>query len=198
MASSRKGNGMSSELIPVGRASGLIFPAGATHDMLNEPLGPYRLTLAELAALPISKERRALRLDIRRLESALWTVDVEKHGLVRITPEDDLAQPINHLMPGVYIREMHLFAGLLVVGKRHAQQHFNIVSKGRATVTTEMGTQMIAGPCQFMGNAGTKRALWVHEDMVWTTIHRTDATTLEQAEAELMIAEPLIELRRAA
>ena len=43
-----------------------------------------------------------------------------------------LAQPVNHIMPGVYIREMHLFAGLVVVGKRHAQQHFNIVTKGPA------------------------------------------------------------------
>jgi hypothetical protein len=177
-------------------STALTFPTGSTYDMLAEPLGPYRLTLAELAALPISAERRQLRLAIRRLEQALWSMDAE--GMVRITPDHDLAQPRHHIMPGVYIREMHLFKGLCVVGKRHAQQHFNIVTKGKATVTTEMGTQLIEGPCQFMGNAGAKRALLVHEDMVWMTVHKTNATTLEEAEAELMIAEPMIDLRRAA
>lgn len=166
--------------------------------MQNEPLGPYRLTLADLAALPVPAERRRLRTEIRRFELTLHAMDHEAHGLVKLDERHDLAQPRHHIMPGVYIREMHLFAGLVVVGKRHAQQHFNVISKGRATVTTEWGTQVIEGPCQFMGNAGTKRALWVHEDMVWTTIHKTNATSLEEAEAELMIAEPLVQLLRAA
>lgn len=174
----------------------LTFPTGSTYDMLAEPRGPYRLTLAELAALPISAERRQLRLSIRRLEQAMWSMEVE--GMVRITPDHDLAQPRHHFMPGVYIREMSLFKGLCVVGKRHAQQHFNIVTKGKATVTTEMGTQLIEGPCQFMANAGTKRALLVHEDMIWMTVHQTNASTVEEAEAELLIDEQLIDHRRAA
>ena len=119
------------------------------------------------------------------------SVNAARHGLVVIREDHDLAQPRHHIMPGVYIREMHLFAGLVVVGKRHAQQHHSIISCGHATVTTEMGTQNIEGPCQFMSPAGTKRALWVHEHMIWTTVHRTDATSLEEAEAELMIAETL-------
>lgn len=171
----------------------LIFPAGSTYDMRNEQLGPYRLSLAEFERLPVSTERRELRQAIRRLESAMWTADVEKHGLRRIGPDHDLAEPRHHIMPGVYIREMHLPAGLVVVGKRHAQQHFSIISCGVATVTTEMGTQVIHGPCQFMSPAGTKRALKVHEGMIWTTVHRTNASSLSEAEAELMLAEPMLE-----
>lgn len=159
--------------------------------MRSEPGGPYRLTLAELHALPVSAERRHLRAAILRFEAALRSHTPA--GFVKVTPEHELAQPRNHLMPGVYIREMHLVPGLWV-GKRHAQQHFNIISSGIATVTTEMGTQLVDEPMQFMAPAGTKRALWVHERMVWTTVHRTDAESLEEAEAELMIADPILEM----
>jgi hypothetical protein len=147
--------------------------------------------------MPVPAARRDLRQAIRRLEATLWTAQVEQHGFERITPDHPLAQPRNHLIPGVYIREMHLAPGLWV-GKRHAQQHFSIITCGRAHVTTELGTHLVDGPMQFMSNAGTKRALWVHEPMVWTTVHRTDAATLEEAEAELMIAEPLLEFAEAA
>lgn len=162
--------------------------------MRTEPLGPYRLTLAELEAMPVSAERRQLRQAIRDLESTLRNLDADKHGMVKIDEHHELAQPTHHIMPGVYIREMHLFPGLVVVGKRHAQQHFSIITHGSATVTTEAGTQVIQGPCQFMSPAGTKRALWVHEPMVWMTVHRTDATSLEEAEAELMISEEVLEM----
>lgn len=178
-------------------STALTFPAGPEYDMRNEPLGPYRLTLAQLHALPVSAERRAMRRQIARFEAAMMAFDPAAHGLVRMLPDHPMAQPVLHFMPGVLMREMHLFAGLVVVGKRHAQQHFSIISCGRATVTTEAGTQVIEGPCEFMSPAGTKRVLAVHEDMIWTTVHRTDATNIEDAEAELMLAEPALELAEA-
>jgi hypothetical protein len=37
--------------------------------------------------------------------------------------------------------------------------------------------------------AGTQRVVIVHEDMVWTTIHRTDKTDKDEAFADLFMDE---------
>lgn len=171
----------------------LAFPIGREYDMTRET-GPAALTLAQFHAMPVGVERLRQRRAIDALEARMRRIDAAAHGLVKIEQEHDLAQPILHWLPGILVREMHLFAGLFVVGKRHAREHLSIISCGRATVMTERGWQVIEGPCQFKSPAGTKRALLIHEDMIWTTVHRTDATTIEAAEADLMLAEtPLLE-----
>jgi hypothetical protein len=158
-------------------------------DMLNQPRGPYRLTKAEFEALPVPAAQLERRAAIRQLEEKLWTADLPT-GYERITPEHAVAQPGNLVTPGVYVRVLRMKAGLRVVGKRHAQEHISIISQGRATVMTEEGRQELVAPCEFVSPAGTKRFVWVHEDMVWTTIHRTDKTDMAGIEAELIIAEP--------
>jgi hypothetical protein len=140
---------------------------------------------------PIQQDRRTA---IREFEKALVTADFTGTGHERVLADDPKAQPRLLWTPGILMRIMPLKAGTRVTGKRHAQEHGNIVSGGRATVYTEEGVTEVIGPCEFISPAGTKRMLVIHEDMVWTTVHRTDAKTLEEAEAELIIYEPLLEL----
>lgn len=158
-------------------------------DMLAQPRGPYRLTPAEFEALPVSAQQAERRQAIRDLEAALWAADLSGTGQERITPEHEVAQAGHFLSPGIYVRVLRMPAGLRVVGKRHAQEHISIVSCGRATVMTEEGRQEIVGPCEFISPAGTKRFVWVHEDMVWSTIHRTDKTDIHEVEADLIMTE---------
>lgn len=152
-----------------------------------------RLTLAEFEALPVPDIQRERRQAIRDLERALHAANFDGTGYERILPEHDIAQPTHFHTLGIYVRVLRMKAGLRVIGKRHAQEHVSIISCGRATVMTEEGRQEIAGPCEFVSPAGTKRFVWVHEDMVWTTIHRTDKATMSEIEADLIIPE-LLEL----
>jgi hypothetical protein len=163
-------------------------------NMLAQPRGPYRLSPVEFLAMPVSALQMERRISIKRLEESLWTVDLAGTGYERITPEHEIAQPGHFLTPGIYVRVLRMRAGLRVVGKRHAQEHVSIISCGRATVITEEGLQVIAGPCEFVSPAGTKRVVHVHEDMVWTTIHRTDKTDLAEIEAELILPELELEM----
>jgi len=95
--------------------------------------------------------------------------------------------PINHhFAPGVYAREIHLPAGHVVVGKIHKHAHLNIISKGMVLVSTEAGTEELTGPCIFTSYAGTKRAVLILKDTIWTTIHVTQETDLEKIEDELI------------
>lgn len=95
----------------------------------------------------------------------------------------------HHFAPGTYAREVFLAKGLVVVGKIHRKAHLNIVSKGILTVCTEDGIKLIDAsehPVTFCSPAGVKRIAQIHEDTVWTTVHLTDKTDLEEIEAEMI------------
>ena len=158
-------------------------------DMLNQPRGPYRLTSEEFEASPVHALQADRRAAIKQFEDALWAADFSGTGHEKITPDHPIAKADHIITPGIYMRTLRMKAGVKVVGKRHAQEHASIISCGRATVMTEEGQQEIEGPCEFVSPAGTKRVVIVHEDMVWTTVHRTDKTTLADIEAELIMQE---------
>lgn len=95
--------------------------------------------------------------------------------------------PLKHYFaPGLYAREIHMSAGDCVVGKIHKHAHVNNISKGRVLVTTEFGKSELVAPCQFVSEPGTKRAVLVLEDCIWTTYHPTDKTDLDDIEEEVI------------
>lgn len=170
------------------QAAVITFPEGPDFDMTAQPRGPYRMTLAERDALPVPAQQLELRGKIELLERVMKSPALEAAGLQRLDPEDPVM--LRHIhTPGIYAREFKMKAGSVVVGKLHAQEHLCTISAGRALVTTEAGTQEIAAPCTFVSPAGSKRALVILEDMVWTTYHRSDETDLQRLEAELIISE---------
>ena len=85
---------------------------------------------------------------------------------------------------GVYCREIFIPKGSVIVGKIHRHDHLNFISKGDVTVLTKDGLKRIKGPCTMVSSAGTKRALYAHEDTIWTTIHAnpTNETDLGKLE----------------
>lgn len=95
----------------------------------------------------------------------------------------------HHFAPGNYAREIFLPKGCVVTGKIHKHAHLNIISKGKVSVVTEFGPMVIDatnGPVTFTSQPGTKRALYVDEDTVWTTIHPTNETDLAKIEDEII------------
>lgn len=86
--------------------------------------------------------------------------------------------------PGVYAREILLRAGTCVTGKVHLFDHLNFVL-GDVTEFTPFGKRRITGQETFVAPAGTKRALLVHADTWWTTIHAnpTNATDIDGMDA---------------
>lgn len=99
----------------------------------------------------------------------------------------------HHFAPGLYGREIFMPAGTVVVGKIHKHAHINNISLGRVVVSTEFGSEAYQAPCQFISTPGTKRAVYVEEDCVWTTYHPTDKTDLAEIERDI-IAESYDEL----
>ena len=95
--------------------------------------------------------------------------------------------PLKHVFaPGAYAREIFIPAGSIVVGKIHKHAHLNMLMNGRVTVITEKGREELTGPLTMVSQAGTKRALYAHEDTVWVTVHLTEETDLAKIEDEII------------
>ena len=100
--------------------------------------------------------------------------------------------PLTHrFQDGVYIREILMPKGAIVVGHVHKTRHQNIVLTGRAMVS------MNGGPCKtvkagdvFESEAGVQKWLYIEEDCRWLTIHANPANLQDVA----FIEERLVEL----
>lgn len=94
---------------------------------------------------------------------------------------------IHHFSKGVYARELHIPAGVTLVGEIHKFENLNILSKGTMIVTTEEGMIEVTAPFTVVSPPGTKRAAHTITECVWTTIHGTDETDVGKIK-EIFIA----------
>lgn len=96
----------------------------------------------------------------------------------------------HHFGPGVYLRELVMRAGMVLVGKLHKTQHFLLITRGRIQCKTDEGmTDLVAGDI-VTTHPGTKRVLLAYEDSVMVTVHVTNSTDLAEIEAEVIEPEP--------
>lgn len=118
-------------------------------------------------------------------------MDLEKSML----PYEQLdCKLIHRFPPGLYVREIFIPAGACVVGKIHKHSHLNFISSGKSTVITKDGLETLEGPCTMISTAGTKRALYAHTDLVWTTVHLNPSNTQDLDKLEDEIIAPSYEV----
>ncbi|MEO8154717.1 MAG: hypothetical protein ABI605_16725 [Rhizobacter sp.] len=95
-----------------------------------------------------------------------------------------------HFAPGLYSRQIFMRAGLCVVGKIHKHAHMNTVSKGACIVFTEHDTQRLDAGDTFVSLPGTKRAVFMLEDVLWTTTHANPTDSRDSAWLESQLIAP--------
>ncbi len=114
-----------------------------------------------------------------------------------ITLGDNAHCPLKHsFVDGIYVREIFMPANTVCVGKIHKHEHPNFLMKGRVTVVTEDGgIKELQAPLAMISPAGTQRAVYVHEDTIWITVHHNpgNETDLEKIE-DFVIAKTYDEL----
>lgn len=96
----------------------------------------------------------------------------------------EVEMPLQHVFaPGLYARTIYIPRGTFVVGKIHKHRHVNTLSMGVVDVLTEGGgVERLVGPMTMASEPGTKRALYAHTDVVWSTFHVTNLTDLAEIE----------------
>jgi len=104
-------------------------------------------------------------------------------------PQADM--PLVHrFTPGLYIREILMPKGALVISRIHKTEHPFTVSQGRVAVwTEEEGVVEIKAPFTGITKPGTRRVLFVFEDCIWTTYHPTELTDPEQIVEAVTLSE---------
>ena len=103
--------------------------------------------------------------------------------------------PLKHsFSDGIYVREITIPAGMVIVGKIHKHDHPNFLLKGEVIVITEDGgKEEIIAPCSMISKPGTKRALYAKTELVWTTVHLNPTNTQDLDELEKEIIAPSYE-----
>jgi hypothetical protein len=103
-------------------------------------------------------------------------------------PQTDCAL-MHRFAPGVYLREIHMPADTVVIGKVHKTEHFNILLQGACLIVHEDGRrEELRAPLTFVSGAGVQKVLYIIEDMIWQTVHVTPET--DMAKLEELIVEP--------
>jgi len=93
----------------------------------------------------------------------------------------------------MYLRELTIPAGMLMVGKIHKHAHFLMVLKGRAEVVSEFGRMIVEAGHISVSPPGVKRIVLALEEVQFVTVHvnPTDTEDLTVIEAEHIEAEIL-------
>lgn len=118
---------------------------------------------------------------IQRLQEAMLPIQCE------------LPPPTHHFAPGIYMRELTVPKGMLIVGKIHLHDHFLLVMSGKALVISEFGRDLVEGGQVIQSKAGIKRVALAIEDTKFLAVHPnpTNTTDLKVIEAENIEPETL-------
>lgn len=92
------------------------------------------------------------------------------------------------MLPGWYLKELTIPAGMCLSGHTHLTEHMFMVSQGDHSFwTADEGVVRVQAPYYGITKAGTKRIGRSHTDTVWTTFHpNPDNLTADELDAILL------------
>lgn len=102
---------------------------------------------------------------------------------------DEIDCPLKHIfLDGVYIREIFMAKNSLVTSKIHLTRHPFVVTEGVVSVWINGGKELlIEAPYEGITEPGTRRILYCHTDVRWTTLHlNPDNEDLESIEERII------------
>ena len=114
-------------------------------------------------------------------------INIEGDGK-HIVTESKIA-PIKHsFADGIYVRQMDMKQGSVVVGAIHKHLHVWFLLTGHITVATEDTTEDYIAPCYVVSTPGVKRVILANEDSIFVNIHKNPSNTrdIDKLEKEIV------------
>jgi hypothetical protein len=88
----------------------------------------------------------------------------------------------HHFGPNIYIKEVTMPAGALIIGKPHRMEHLCNMVSGRMLILQDDGSKKeLVAPMTFMAKPGRKVA-YIIETVVFQNIYSTPETDIEKLE----------------
>ncbi len=106
-----------------------------------------------------------------------------------VTHQDSKIFPLKHTFAdGIYVRQMSMNPGSVVVGAIHKHLHVWFLLTGRISVVTEEVTEDYISPCYVVATPGTKRVIYAHEESIFVNIHKnpTNSQDIDWLEKEIV------------
>jgi len=110
---------------------------------------------------------------------------------LKAMPQVD-CQEKHYFGPSLYIKEVTMPAGSIIIGKPHKVAHMCVMLQGKMILVAEDGSKKeVKAPLTFVGTPGRKVA-YILETTVFQNIYATDETDIEKLE-NMFIEQPRLE-----
>tara|TARA_B100001094_G_scaffold249845_1_gene247223 strand:- start:861 stop:1331 length:471 start_codon:yes stop_codon:yes gene_type:complete len=97
--------------------------------------------------------------------------------------------PVKHTFAdNIYVRQMNITKGGVVVGAIHKHLHVWFLLTGHITVATEDTTEDYIAPCYVVSTPGIKRVIFANEDSIFVNVHKNPSNTqnIDELEKEIV------------
>jgi len=122
------------------------------------------------------------------LELQQYLVD-KADGENIVTTQDSHLFPLKHTFAdGIYVRQMSMGIGTLVVGAIHKHLHVWFLLQGHISVATEDNIEDYIAPCYVVSSPGVKRVIYANEDSIFVNVHKnpTNSQDIDYLEKEIV------------
>ena len=81
--------------------------------------------------------------------------------------------PLKHTFAdGIYIRQMDMETGSVVIGAIHNHLHVWFLLTGHLAVATENSIEEFIAPCYVLAKPGSKRVIYAMEESIFVNVHK--------------------------
>tara|TARA_R100000152_G_C6693336_1_gene124431 strand:+ start:301 stop:765 length:465 start_codon:yes stop_codon:yes gene_type:complete len=97
--------------------------------------------------------------------------------------------PLKHTFAdGIYVRQMDMRAGSVVIGAIHNHLHVWFLLSGKLEVAKEDSIEEFIAPCYVLASPGSKRVIYAVEDSIFINIHKnpTNTENIDELEEEIV------------
>jgi len=81
---------------------------------------------------------------------------------------------VHHFSDGLYSKETHIPAGMMLMQHKHNFSHLSVLAKGKVVVLVDEDSKIVEAPACLEIAAGKHHAVKALTDCVWFCIHATD------------------------
>ena len=136
----------------------------------------------------VSKNTREKILNLEKsLINKADGVNIEGTGK-EIMTDSKIALIKHSFADQVYVRQMDMKKGSVVVGAIHKHLHVWFSLTGHITVATEDTTEDYIAPCYTVSTPGVKRVILANEDSIFVNVHKNPSNTqdIDQLEKDIV------------